>query len=450
MRDRILIQGGCVLTLDRSLGDFQEADVLIEGSRVVAVGPNLAVADAEVVDARHCIVMPGFVDTHRHLWQGALRNIAADATLDEYFVNILGTLAPVYRPEDAYIGDLVSALGALNAGITTVLDWSHIQNTPEHADAVIRALQESGIRAVFGYGPPNTSLADWWLDSPLPHPEDIRRLRTQYFSSEDQLLTLCLAARGPEFTTFEVAEHDWRLARELEVRISVHVGVSIYGRRGRLERMGHAGLLGPDTTYIHCCTLNDAEWKMIADTGGTVSIAGPIEMLMGHGLPPVQKALDHGIRPSLSVDVETTVGSDMFSQMRSVMSLQRALIHERRLAGEQELPRLLTARDVVELATIEGARALGLDHKIGTLTPGKEADLIVLRADSINVIPVNSAYGAVVSAMDTSNVEWVFVAGRPVKRKGQLVGVDWDRVRRLVTESRDYLVAKSGFRLPEV
>ena len=448
--DRTLIKNGCVLSLDPAIGNHRRADVLIEGTKIAAAGPNLSAADAQVIDASDMIVMPGFIDTHRHIWEGILRNIAPDALLGEYFVNILGVLAPVYRPQDAYAGNLVSALGAIDAGITTLLDWSHIQNTPEHSDAVISALGESGLRCVFAYGTPNLDMPAWWHNSSLKHPRDITRLAKQYFSSDDQLMTLALAPRGPEFTTFEVAKHDWELAREVGVRISVHVGVSMYGKEGKLGAMGRAGLLGPDTTYIHCCTLSDDELRMIADTGGTVSLAVPIEMQMGHGTPPIQRLLDLGLRPSLSVDVETTMCGDLFAQMRSVLTLQRSMVNEQRLKGQEKLPEILTSRDVIEFGTIQGARANGLDSKVGTLTPGKEADLILLRTDRINVLPINDPIGVVVRGMDSSNVDSVFIAGKARKRNGKLLNVDLDRVRKLAYESRDYVVAKSGFKLPAI
>lgn len=448
--ERILLKGGCVLTLDPDIGNYRQGDVLIEGSKITSIGPRLRVQDAEVIDASDMIVMPGFIDTHRHIWEGILKNIAPDALLDEYFRDILGVLAPVYRPQDAYAGNLVSALGAIDCGVTTLLDWSHIQNTPEHTDAAISALQESGLRSVFAYGTPNLDMTAWWHDSSLKHPTDVRRVAKQYFSSSDQLLTLALAPRGPEFTTFDVAKHDWDLAREVGLRISVHVGVGAAGKYGKLGAMGKAGLLGSDTTYIHCCTLSDEELQMIADTGGTVSIAAPVEMQMGHGMPPVQRCLDRGLRPSLSVDVETTVSTDLFAQMRSVLTLQRAQINELRLAGRDNLPPVLTSRDVMEFATIEGAKANGLERKVGTLTPGKEADIIMLRTDRINVLPINDPIGVVVRGMDSSNVDSVFIAGKARKRRGQLLDVDLARVKRLAYESRDYVVAKSGFKMPTI
>ena len=444
---RTILKNGIVLSLDKSVGNFHQADVLIEGAKISAVGPNLSAADAEVIDASDMIVMPGFIDTHRHVWEGILRNIGTDVPLEgdaSYLSFILNTLAPVYRPEDAYVGNLVGLYGAIDAGITTLLDWSHIQATREHADAVIKALQESGLRAVFAYGYP------WWKYPDENQDAWIRDVAKQYFSSKDQLQTFAIAPPGPEFTPFEVAKAQWELARELDARITVHVGVGTAGKLGKLGEMGRAGLLKDDTTYIHCTTLSDDEIEMIVDTGGTVSLASPVEMLMGHGMPPIQRFLDRGLRPSLSIDVETNVPNDMFTQIHSIISLQHAMIFDQKLAGKRNLPPFMTSRDVIECATIEGARANGLAHKTGTLTPGKEADLIMLRTDRPNILPVNDPISAVVWGMDTSNVDSVFVAGKALKRNGQLLNVDLDHLRRMAYESRDYVIAQSGFRLPEI
>jgi cytosine/adenosine deaminase-related metal-dependent hydrolase len=444
---RTLLKDGTVLTLDKGVGNFRTGDVLIEGSKIAAVGPDLPAGDAEVIDATDTIVMPGFVDTHRHFWEGILRNIGCDVPLEgdvSYLAFILNTLAPAYRPQDAYAGDLVALYGALDAGITSVLDWSHIQATREHADAVIGALQESGIRAVFAYGYP------WWK---YPEPDQdnwIRDLAQRYFSSQDQLLTFALAPQGPEFTPLEVARGHWQLARELGGRITVHVGVGTAGMQGKLAEMGRSGLLKDDTTYVHCSTLNDDEVQMIVDTGGTISIASPVEMMMGLGMPPTQRFLDRGLRPSLSIDVETNVPGDMFTQMRSVISLQRALLFDLRLKGKDVTTDFLNASDILEFATIEGARANGLLDKVGTLTAGKEADVIMLRTDAVNVMPVNDPIGAVVWGMDTSNVDSVWVGGKAKKRGGRLLDVDLNRVRQLAIESRDYVVEKSGFKLPQI
>lgn len=437
---RTLIQGGTVLSLDAAVGDFTAGDVLIEGDTILAVGPGLTNGEVERIDASGLIVMPGFVDSHRHIWEGLLRNIGTDVPLEgrsSYISFVLHKLAPAFRPEDAYIGDLISALGAIDAGVTTLLDWSHIQGSPAHTDAVIQALKDSGLRAVFAYGFP------WWGKWEERQPSWFVRAATEHFSTKDQMLTLSLAAPGPEFTDFEVSRDHWKLAREADARITTHVGVGSYGQDAKVQEMGEAGLLGPDTTYIHCTTLNDTEIGMIVDTGGTVSLASPVEMMMGHGMPPIQKFLDRGLRPSLSVDVETNVPADMFNQMRSVLGLQRRLA-----AAEGKEP--LSPADVLACATIEGARANGLDAKVGSLTPGKKADVILLRTDRMNVTPLNDPATAVVAGMDTGNVDTVVIGGRVMKRHGELLHVDWPAVRRMAAESRDFVVAKSGFKVPSI
>ena len=438
---RKLIKGGTILSMDPSIGELAVGDVLIEDDRIVQVGHDLSGgADAEVIDATGMIVLPGFIDTHRHIWEGVLRNIGTDVPLEgrtSYISFVLHKLAPAFRPEDAYVGNLISALGAIDAGITTLLDWSHIQGSPAHTDAVVQALKDSGMRAVFAYGFP------WWGKWEERQPSWFVRAATEHFSTKDQMLTLALAAPGPEFTDFEISRDHWKLAREADARISTHVGVGSYGLDSKLQEMGEAGLLGADTTYIHCTTLNDTEIQMIVDSGGTVSLASPVEMMMGHGMPPIQKFLDRGLRPSLSVDVETNVPGDMFNQMRSVLALQRA-----RATLLEKDP--VTTREVLTYATVDGARANGLDHKTGSLTPGKQADVVILRTDRLNVTPLNDPATAIVAGMDTSNVDTVIIAGRVMKRDGVLLHVDWDAVKRAADESRDFVIQKSGFRVPKI
>jgi 5-methylthioadenosine/S-adenosylhomocysteine deaminase len=452
---RLLLRDGVVLTLDDAIGDFARADVLVERGKIAAVSAHIQAGGAQVVDCAGKIVIPGFVDTHRHMWQGLLRSSGPDDLLLDYLQQVLMGFALNLTPEEVYLGDLIAALSAMNAGVTTILDWSHINTTPEHTDAVIAALRESGIRAVYGYGP------NFFHPNPAtnPYPNDIFRLRDQYFSSDDQLLTLALAAAGPQFAGVPFAVTEWNTARhpDIEARISVHVGVGADGP-GFVKQLsdalvagGHPGL-GSDTTYIHSCTLTDAELDLVADTGGSFSVAGPIEMQMGHGMPPIQKALDRDIPLSLSVDVETNMPTDMFTQMRSCFALQRALKNEEHLFHfeipdpglEEHREKLLTVRDVLKLATIGGASANGLDRKIGTLTPGKEADIVLLDATQINVAPFNNATGAVVLGMDSSNVDSVLVAGKFVKRHGKLVGHNIGKLLRRAQTARDALMARNG------
>jgi 5-methylthioadenosine/S-adenosylhomocysteine deaminase len=437
-----LIRGGYVLTLDPEQGDMPHTDVLIKDDKIEAVGENLAISShANVIDARHCIVMPGFVDTHRHTWQTPVRGVLPSCTLDQYFAGMLDNIGVQYRAEDVYIANLMGALEAVNGGITTLLDWSHVNNTPEHSDAAIHGLAEAGIRAIYGHGVPVG--ASWWSYSSKEHPEDIRRIRKQYFNSDDQLLTLAMAARAPGNTHPDVAKHDWLLARDLDIRISVHVGMRLTGVHvNHVLTLNELGLMGPDTTYIHCTDSTDEELDLIAKSGGTASVAPYVEMLMGHGVPPTGRLVARGVRPSLSIDVVSSVPGDMFTQMRT------ALVQERILAftdtPDIAFAPTLTHRDVLEFATIDGARACALDHKIGTITPGKQADVILIRTDQVNVAPVVDPVATVVMCADTSNVDTVFVAGRILKHRGQLVRVDLTRLLDRLSGARDHLLSNAG------
>jgi 5-methylthioadenosine/S-adenosylhomocysteine deaminase len=425
---RILIKGGIVLSLDRQVGDFAQADVLIEDGKIREVRPNIAADAAAVVDATNRIVIPGFIDTHHHFYQGILRNILTNGLLNpDYQRDIAGTLTAAYLPADVYAGELITALGMIDHGTTTAVDTSQVQHTPEHTDAGIRALQESGLRVVYAYSRGAGAGAQY--------PRDIFRLARTTFSSKDQLLTLALGA-NLDAAIFTVA-------REAGVPTVSH-GVN-NATEPTLFALGRAGLLKPGDEYIHCTHMSDAAWKLIKDTGGHVSLAVPIEMAMGHGLPPIQDALDHGIRPSLSSDVDVTMAQDSFTVMRAAFTLQRLGVLQRARASEQNLPPLVTCRDVLEFATIEGARCTGLERKVGTLAPGKEADIVLLKADRLNVWPLNNAPGAVVNLMNPSNVDTVFIAGKARKWRGSLVGVDVPRVLRLVQEARDGVVRRSGF-----
>jgi len=440
---RTLLKDGCVLSLDRKVGNFQTADVLIDGSRIIEVGPDLRARDAEVIPVGDSIVMPGFVDTHRHVWEGLFRNLGDHAPVRSGDPGALSCqIGPSYRPEDVFAGNLVGLLGAIDAGITTLLDWSHVQASPDHTESAIAAHREAGIRGVFAYGIP------WWEPADPGQGRWLRGAASTHFSSTDQLLTLALAPRGPEFSTMVETRSDWELARELGARISVHAGVGDFGRKGKLAELAGAGLLGADTTYVNCATLSEDEIGMIADSGGSFSLSASAGMMLGYGMPPIQQLLDRQLRPSLSVDAESNVPTDMFTQMRTVISLQHANLFDLKLAGKAGLPNLLTTRRILEFATIDGARALGLDHVTGTLTPGKAADLVVLRTDKPNIHPINDPIGAVVWGMDTSNVDSVFVAGKPLKRNGELVGIDMDRVREMAYESRDHVARGSGLEVP--
>src|SRR5437773_2173215 len=285
--------------------------------------------------------------------------------------------------------------------------------TPDHPDAAIRALQEVGIRSQYAYGSANTSLADYWYESKIAiPPEDVRRIRDTYFSSDSGLLTMALATRGTGFCQDDVVRAEWNLARELNIPITVHVAMGrLAGRFAMVKHLNDMGLLGPDTTYIHCCYLSDEEWQLVADTGGTVSIAAQVETQMGHGWPPVVKALESGLRPSLSIDVVTTVPGDMFTQMRAAFGAERARANAIWWERNEPATGLLTARQMLELATVNGAQVAGVEHRTGSLTPGKKADVILIDARQLNVAPVIDPVAAVTLCADVSNVDTVIVDG---------------------------------------
>jgi 5-methylthioadenosine/S-adenosylhomocysteine deaminase len=442
---RLLIRNGFVVSMDPELGEIARADVFVEDGKIVDVGRDLGVSDAEQVDATGMIVMPGFIDTHRHTWQTPVRGVLPSCTLDHYFAVMLGQVGGFYRPEDVHIGDYAGSLEALNAGVTTLLDWSHINNTPDHADAAIQGLKDAGIRAVYAHGMPTGG--EWWSFSDLNHPEDIRRIRDTYFPSDDGLITLALAARQPGNSNFDVAKHDWALARELGILISVHVGMRLHTLHyNPVKDMHDLGLMGPDVCYIHMTDLTDQELDWIAETGGKASIAPYVEMLMGHGPPPTGKLLARGVRPSLSVDVVSSVPGDMFTQMRTALAYDRILQFTD--TPDEAFAPTLTHRDVLEFATIDGARAVALDERVGSLTPGKQADIVLLQTNAINTAPVLDPTATIVTYADTSNVDSVFVAGRAVKRNGELVGVDIKSVIGKLEGSRNHILSQGGL-LPD-
>jgi 5-methylthioadenosine/S-adenosylhomocysteine deaminase len=442
---KILLKGATVLSVDPSIGDLTTGDVLIDGDSIAGVEASID-ADAEVVDCTGRIVIPGFVDTHRHTWEAAIRNCAPNATLDDYFVDVLDTFAPLYRAEDVYASNVAGSLECLNAGITTLVDWSHINNTPEHPDAAIQALQETGIRAQYAYGSANTSLEKYWFFSAEAIPgDDVRRVRERYFSSESGLLTMGLATRGPGFTQDQVVQAEWGLARELGIPVTVHVGMGrLAGRYAMVEQLDRLGLLGSDTTFIHCCYFSEHEWQRVKDTGGMISVAPQVELQMGHGWPPVNKARQFGLRPSLSIDVVTTVPGDMFTQIRATFGAERARVNALTWeSGEPTPETMLTARDMLTMATLDGAYVAGVEDRTGSLTPGKQADVVVIDARAIGIAPVHDPVAAVTLSADVSNVEHVIVGGAFQKRDFQLLADVGAAVSR-VQDSRDYLVAAAA------
>jgi 5-methylthioadenosine/S-adenosylhomocysteine deaminase len=483
---RYVIRNGHVMAMDPAVGDFVRADVLVEGKKILAVRPNIHAPGAGEIDARGKIVMPGFIDTHHHQFETALRSFLANGILIDdgsgsasaqpnYFQYILLTFAPVYRPQDVYISELFGGLAQLDAGVTTVHDVSQIHHSPQHSDAAIQALFDTARRAAFGYFESAGGVAG------NQYPGDANRIKTQWFSSSDQLVHMIMGGEvylGPQST-----DDSWRIGRELDLQIAAHI-LSPFGIRPIFDQLaagtgGNGGIgIKDDNLFIHMTGMSDGAWQRVKDAGAQVSIAFPIEMNMRHGMPPIIRMQQMGLEPSLSSDVEVTMTADFFTQMRVAMNLQRMIVNQMTLDkpnGNQNLPdprnwelpqtamtsddnpgfpywpkppagipEPLTAREVLRYATINGAKHLRLDHKTGSLTPGKEADIIILDATAINVAPLNNVPGAVVSLMERSNVETVIVAGKVRKWKGKLVDVNLRHLRGQLEASRDFIFGKAG------
>ncbi|WP_328617481.1 amidohydrolase family protein [Amycolatopsis sp. NBC_00355] len=422
-----LVRGGTVLSVDRAIGDLPRGDVLVEDGRIRAVGERLDAPDADILDATGMLVLPGFVDTHRHTWQAVFRGLGADWTFAEYGRATHGVLRPLHRPEDVYVGTRLGRLEALHSGVTTLLDWCHCTDTPAHGDAALDALGRTPGRSVFCYG------AGVAADGPVA--AELARMRDRV-PGDDALVTMAAGLRGPQRTSIENTAADVAAARDLGLRVSVHAHVRA-GRRP-VAAMGEHGLLDDRTTIVHGNGLDDDELAMLADAGCSVSISPDVELKMGFGWPETGRMLAAGIRPTLSVDDCLSAGGDMFSTMRTALGVQRGL------DTAQGRPPSLTARDVLEFATLDGARALGLGDRIGSITPGKQADLVLLRADDLTLFPVNHPVGAILSAGHPGLVDTVLVAGEVVKRGGVLVGVDLDELRERTLRSRARIAAAAG------
>jgi 5-methylthioadenosine/S-adenosylhomocysteine deaminase len=437
---RILIRGATLVTLDERLGDLDTGDLLVEDARIAAVGPRLEAEADEIVEGAGRIVIPGLVNAHMHTWQTGLRGLAANWTLPEYFRWVHAGLATRFRPDDIHIATLVGALNQINAGATTLVDWCHNNPTPEHTDAAVDALLESGIRAAFFHGSPKPDPKPGQPHfSEVPHPaREVERLLAGPFASPDGLVTLGLAILGPHYSTLEVAEHDLRLARECGLVASMHQGGGPAKTPNGWAKLVAAGLVGPGVNIVHGNDLADDELKRFVELGVSFSVTPENELTQGHGFPITGRLLALGAAPSLGVDLESVLAGDMLTVARIALGTQRALDNDasRRATGAIPPRSTITTREALRWATIEGARMLRLESRIGSLTPGKQADIVVLRAD-LNLQPVHDPVSSVVMQAGLANIEHVLIAGRFLKRDGRLLALDLDRkVERLGSSGR--------------
>ncbi len=444
---RTLLQHGTVVTMDDKLGDIAGGDVLIEDDRIAAVGRNLSATDAEVIDASRMIVMPGLVNSHIHTWEITLRGIGADwVSSRDYFGTMHGNLAQRFEAPDNYVANLLGALSQLDGGTTTIFDWCHNLRSPDMADAAIDGLEQSGIRAVFGHGTAKpmgeVPQGKHYYEIPQPR-EQVHRLRTGRLASDDRLVTMALAILGPDWGTYEVAEADIRLAREYGIINSAHT----FGRKGKrmvpdgMVRLHKAGLLGPDHNVVHGNCFDDDELKMIIDAGCSTSATVMAEMLNCESTALLGRVERFGGVPAIGTDVDPYFAASMLLEMRRAFTHQRE-IDNRELFGRAAYPpkhHATTTRSALKWATLGGARALRLDHKIGSLTPGKQADIVMIRADDMNLfpsVPQGDPVHTVVMNAEAGNVDTVFVAGQIRKRHGKLTFAV-ERIAQLKNELLD-------------
>ena len=411
--------------MDRRVGDFPKGDILINGDKIEKIGKSIRSPGAKIIDAAHTIVMPGFVNAHIHTWQTGIRGVAGNWSIPEYLHEMHARIAPRYTAKDTYLANLIGALNQINLGATTIFDWCHNNATSAHTDGAIQGLKESGIRAVFGHGSPKPDAKKGSLPfTHIPHPRsELERLRKGSLSDDHGIITLAMAALGVDFSTWEVTEHDFRLAKELDLIISAHV----WGAPNRInpdgyKKLSKLGLLDKRHNMVHGNYLTDPELKIVIDSGASVTITPEVEIQMGHGSPLIGRVRAMGGKPSLGVDIESNISGDMFTVMRMALQPQR-MIDNQGVAVATKAPAQalsIKPREALQWATIDSARALGLDRKVGSLKPGKQADIIILNGRDLNLFPINNPIESVVFHANGGNVDTVMIAGKILKQNKKL------------------------------
>jgi 5-methylthioadenosine/S-adenosylhomocysteine deaminase len=436
----LVFRGATVLTMNDAHSVEHDADVLVDGERIVAVGAGLDVpADAVEIDASGGILMPGMIDTHRHMWQTAMRGYGADWTLTQYFVWYYLQWGKVFRPQDIYAGNLLAAVEAIDAGVTTTVDWSHGLQTVEHAEAAVDALTEVPGRFVLAYG--NIQQGPWeWSAAP-----EFRDFVTRRFGTTSDMLGFQMAfdvtgdPAFPEKAAFEVA-------RELGVPVTTHAGVWGATNDDGIRLMHEHGFMTPSTIYVHAATLTRDSYNRIAATGGSASVSTESEQSAGQGYPPTWQLREHGIPVSLSMDTSVWWSGDLFSAMRTTLGADRSREHLEAHARQETVTNChLRAEDVVDFATRGGSKALGLDAVVGSIEAGKKADLVLIKNDASPVMfPVLNPYGHVAFQAQRGDVHTVVVNGRVVKHDHKLTGTSLAKARRAVEETVEYLQGQLG------
>lgn len=410
--------------MDPDVGEFDSGDILIDGTRIAAVGHGLVAEGADVIDGAGRIALPGFVNAHIHTWQTGLRGIAADWTLAQYLRAMHAGLATHFTPDDIGIGNHMGALHQLNAGTTTIADWCHNNPTPDHTDAAIEGLTASGIRAVFLHGSPKPDPkpgTPHFSEVPMPRSE-VERLMDGPLGQDDALVTLGLAVLGPQMSIASVAEADLRLARETGLLASMHVSGPLKEHDG-FARLEALGLLGPATNVVHGNSLDDENLRRLAGAGVTFSLTPEVELQMGFGEPLTNRLRDLGAVISIGSDIESSMAGDMLAVTRFALQAARHDLTRLARAETGAPPETIgpSTRDALQWATMGGARMLRLENEIGSLTPGKQADIQLIDTRGINLSPVHDAAASILFHAGPADVETVFVAGRIMKQSGALL-----------------------------
>jgi 5-methylthioadenosine/S-adenosylhomocysteine deaminase len=436
----VLFRNGLVLTMDNNHTVLRDADVLVVDDKIAEIGPGLTAPEGTTeIDATGGIVMPGMIDTHRHMWQTAMRGYGADWTLTQYFVWYYLESGKRFRPQDIYAGNLLGALEALDAGVTTTVDWSHGLQTVDHAEAAVDALEAVPGRFVLAYG--NIQQGPWdWSAAP-----EFRDFVSRRLHGKGDMLGFQMAfdvtgdPAFPEKAAFEVA-------RELGAPVTTHAGVWGATNDDGIRLMHEHGFMTPQNVYVHAATLTRDSYNRIAATGGSVSVSTESEQSAGQGYPPTWQLRHHDIPVSLSMDTSVWWSGDLFSAMRSTLGADRSREHLEAHGRQETVTHChLRAEQVVDWATMGGARALGLDSLVGSLEPGKKADVVLIKNDRSPVMfPVLNVYGHVAFQAQRADVDTVVVNGRIVKRDGALVDADLATARAKITETIDHLVGDMG------
>jgi len=446
---RTLIKGGAVVTMDRRIADLPAGDVLIDNDRIAAIAPQIPAPDgAQIIDAADCIVLPGLINAHVHTWQSALRGIAGDWTVAKYMATMHRGLATLFRPEDLYIANLMGALNQIHCGSTTLADWCHNNPTPEYTDAAIDGLAESGIRAAFLHGSPKPDPKPGqkpFSEIPMPRSE-VERLCKGRFASRDGLLTFGLAILGPYYSIYEATRQDVELAREFDLLASMHVGGGVPIAAGGFERLAREGLIRGKFNVVHGNDLSAQVIRVVTDRGGMFTVTAEIELQMGYGDPLTGQLIALDSPVSIGSDVEPATRGDLFAAMRITLQHERNRRTMEILAQAGSRPEAIpvTCRQALEWATINGAKMLGLDDRIGSLAPGKQADVILLRAGDLNLFPVHDPVASAVMQGGVANVDTVLIAGRIVKRAGKLLYSNVEQKKSALRRSGERILSDFG------